>query len=75
MAGALISLQEAWSIVDLAMGIMTLVNLAAIVQLSPKVFFLLDNYMRQRRQGRDPVFTKDMMPQGSADVECWEKAE
>lgn len=75
MAGALISLQEAWSIVDLAMGIMTLVNLAAIVQLSPKAFFLLDNYMRQRRQGRDPVFTKDMMPQGSADVECWEKAE
>ena len=75
MAGALISLQEAWSIVDLAMGIMTLVNLAAIVQLSPKVFFLLDNYIRQRRQGRDPVFTKDMMPQGSADVECWEKAE
>lgn len=75
MAGALISLQEAWSIVDLAMGIMTLVNLAAIVQLSPKAFFLLDNYIRQRRQGRDPVFTKDMMPQGSADVECWEKAE
>lgn len=75
MAGALISLQEAWSIVDLAMGIMTLVNLAAIAQLSPKAFFLLDNYMRQRRQGRDPVFTKDMMPQGSADVECWEKAE
>ena len=71
MAGALISLQEAWSIVDLAMGIMTLVNLAAIIQLSPKVFFLLNDYMRQRKQGHDPVFSKEMMKEGKEDVECW----
>ena len=71
MSGALISLQEAWSIVDLAMGIMTLVNLAAIIQLSPKVFFLLNDYMRQRKQGHDPVFSKEMMKEGKEDVECW----
>ena len=72
MSGALMSLQEAWSIVDLAMGTMTLVNLVAIVQLSPKVFFLLRDYMRQRREGRDPVFRKAVMEEGQEDVECWE---
>ena len=72
MAGALVSLQEAWSIVDLAMGIMTLVNLAAIIQLSPKVFFLLRDYMRQRKEGKDPVFRKAVMKEGREDVECWE---
>lgn len=72
MSGALMSLQEAWSIVDLAMGIMTLVNLVAIIQLSPKVFFLLDDYMKQRRAGQDPVFRKSVMKEGREDVECWE---
>ena len=72
MSGALMSLQEAWSIVDLAMGTMTLVNLVAIVQLSPKVFFLLRDYMQQRRAGKDPVFRKAMMEKGREDVECWD---
>ncbi|MGN0052316.1 MAG: alanine/glycine:cation symporter family protein [Prevotella sp.] len=72
MVGALVSLQTAWSLVDLAMGTMTLVNLIAIIQLSPKVFSLLDNYMQQRRQHRDPQFRKSMMPEIEKDIECWE---
>ena len=38
MIGATVTLQTAWCLVDLAMGFMTLVNLVAIIQLSPKVF-------------------------------------
>ena len=72
MIGALVSLQTAWSFVDLAMGTMTLVNLIAIIQLSPKVFALLDNYMQQRRQHRDPQFSRSMMPEIEKDIECWE---
>ena len=72
MIGALVSLQTAWSFVDLAMGTMTLVNLIAIIQLSPKVFALLDNYMQQRRQHRDPQFRRSMMPEIEKDIECWE---
>lgn len=72
MVGALVSLQTAWSFVDLAMGTMTLVNLIAIILLSPKVFALLDNYMEQRRQCRDPQFRRSMMLEIEKDIECWE---
>ena len=73
MLGALVSLQTAWSFVDLAMGTMTLVNLVAIILLSPKVFRLLNNYMQQRQKHLDPKFTRSMMPDIEKDIECWEE--
>ena len=69
MSGSLMTLQEAWSIVDIAMGVMTLVNLYAIVRLSPKVFFLVKDYLRQRRAGNDPQFHRTSMPDEG--LECW----
>lgn len=72
MIGATVTLQTAWCLVDLAMGLMTLVNLVAIIQLSPKVFRLLDNYIEQRRNHQDPEFKRSMMPEIEKDVECWE---
>ena len=72
MIGATVTLQTAWCLVDLAMGLMTLVNLGAIIQLSPKVFRLLDNYIEQRRNHQDPQFKRSMMPEIEKDVECWE---
>ena len=72
MAGALVSLQEAWSIVDVAMGVMTIVNLVAIIQLSPKAFFLLRNYIAQKKEGHNPEFHRSMMPEIEKDIECWE---
>ena len=72
MAGAMMSLQEAWSIVDLAMGVMTIDNLVAIIQLSPKAFFLLRNYIAQKKEGRNPEFHRSMMPEIEKDIECWE---
>ena len=72
MAGAMVSLQEAWSMVDLVMGVMTIVNLAAIIQLSPKAFFLLHNYIAQKKEGRNPEFHRSMMPEIEKDIECWE---
>lgn len=73
MLVALVSLQTAWSFVDLAMGTMTLVNLVAIILLSPKVFRLLNNYMQQRQKHLDPQFTRSMMPDIEKDIECWEE--
>lgn len=72
MLGSMITLQAAWNIVDLAMGLMTIVNLIAIFMLCPKVFALLRNYMEQRRAGKDPQFKRSMMPEIERDIECWE---
>lgn len=72
MAGSMMSLQEAWSIVDLMMGAMTIVNLAAIIPLSPQVFTLLRNYIAQKKEGRAPEFHRSMMPEAEKDIECWE---
>lgn len=72
MLGALVSLQTAWSMVDIMMGLMTLVNLVAILLLSGKVFRLLHNYIAQKRKGVEPQFHRHMMPDIEKDIECWE---
>lgn len=67
--GAFLTLQEAFSVVDICMGCMTLTNLVAIFLLSPKVFKLLKNYEAQRKEKKNPTFhRKDI----DIDVDCWE---
>lgn len=70
--GAIVTLQTAWSIVDVCMGIMTAVNLTAIVLLSPKVVTLLKDYKKQKKDGKNPVFDKEIMPDIKDDLEGWE---
>lgn len=72
MLGALVSLQTAWSMVDICMGLMTICNLIAILLLSNKAFKLLNNYLEQRKQGKNPEFHRSMMPEIEKDIECWE---
>ncbi|MBQ2414163.1 MAG: alanine:cation symporter family protein [Rikenellaceae bacterium] len=73
MFGAVTTLQTVWSLADLTMALMTLCNLVAIVLLGRRVIVLLDDYMRQRRAGKDPVFrletVKDKIPTDG--IECW----
>lgn len=72
MGGALMALDLAWSLIDLCMALITICNLTAIVLLFPKVRFLVADYMRQRREGRDPVFRRQAMPGAEGDIEAWE---
>jgi AGCS family alanine or glycine:cation symporter len=51
---------------------MTICNLIAILLLSGKVFKLVSNYMEQRKQGKNPVFHRSMMPEIEKDIECWD---
>ena len=72
MFGALASLDLAWSLADVCMGLMTICNLIAIVLLGKYAFRLLEDYRQQKRQGiKDPVFTKDKMKDIEQDIECW----
>lgn len=72
MIGAVITLQTAWTFVDIMMGLMTLFNLIAILLLSDKVFRLLRNYKEQKRAGKDPKFHRSMMPDIENDIDCWD---
>ncbi|MFV2195139.1 alanine/glycine:cation symporter family protein [Nocardiopsis sp. LOL_012] len=69
--GALGSVDLIWTLADTTMGLMALVNLAAITPLAVIAFRLLKDYNRQRKEGRDPVFTRDRIP-GLRGVECWD---
>lgn len=73
LAGALVSLQTAWSMVDIVMGLMTLFNLVAILLLSDKVFRLLKNYLEQKKAVKEPQFHRSMMPDIENDIECWDE--
>lgn len=70
LLGGYMTLQQTWSIVDLAMALMTILNLIAVVWLSKYAFRLLQDYLQQRKEGKDPVFHKDLFP--NADLEAWE---
>lgn len=69
--GSVTSVKLVWDLADLFMGLMVIVNLVAITLLSWKAFAALKDYLKQKRAGLDPVFTKDSIP-GLHDVECWD---
>ncbi|MFD6950359.1 sodium:alanine symporter [Nocardiopsis sp. TSRI0078] len=70
--GALGSIDLVWTLADTTMGMMALVNLIAITPLAATAARLLKDYTDQRRQGIDPVFTRDRLTGVRGSVECWE---
>lgn len=72
MFGALATLDLAWSLADITMGLMALCNLIAISLLGKYAFRLLEDYRAQKLAGiKDPVFTKDRLKEVEKEVECW----
>lgn len=75
--GAVRSAGLVWSIADVFMGLMALVNLYAIFRLTKVARLVLDDYLEQRRQGDDPVFYADSIDDlpGRKYIEAWESEE
>ncbi|CAL9611832.1 Amino-acid carrier protein AlsT [Nocardiopsis dassonvillei] len=71
--GSIGSIGLVWTLSDTTMGFMALVNLAAVVPLAGVAVKLLKDYTDQRRQGLDPVFTSDRLPE-LPHVQCWDPA-
>ncbi|WP_017627671.1 alanine/glycine:cation symporter family protein [Nocardiopsis chromatogenes] len=71
LAGAVAPLDLVWTMADVFQGVMATINLIAIAPLAGIAFLLLRDYTAQRKEGRDPVFTRDRLP-GVAGVQCWE---
>lgn len=54
--GAVNSVPLVWDMADSAMGFMAIINLYAILHLSPYVFMLMRDYQNKLKAGEDPVF-------------------
>ena len=71
MAGAIMSLDLAWNIADITMGMMALCNMTGIVLLGKYAIRLLKDYQSQLKEGKDPVFNKEIVPEIKDQLECW----
>lgn len=77
--GALMNFETIWTIADILMGLMAMVNLVAIVLLGKKAIAALDDYIAQRKVGKNPVFRTGESGIGDANVwndayaEKWER--
>ena len=66
-----LTLQTVWSLADLFMGLMVFTNLIAISFLSKFAYAALVDYIKQKKQGKDPVFLANSIP-GLKNTECWD---
>lgn len=54
--GAVLSADLLWGVADILMGGMTIINIPVILYLCKYAISALDDYIEQRRQGKEPVF-------------------
>ena len=58
-----------WNIADITMGCMATVNIIVILILGNKAIRVLKDYEKQKKEGKDPVFSaKDA---GIDNADCW----
>ncbi|MCF0215438.1 MAG: alanine:cation symporter family protein [Fibrobacteraceae bacterium] len=54
--GAIMPMSTAWDLADITMGVMALINLPTCVILGKYALRALDDYIKQKKEGKDPVF-------------------
>lgn len=67
--GAQAELKTVWDLADVLMGLMSIVNIFAIVMLGNIALRALRDYEAQRRAGKDPTFRAGDI--GLGNTECW----
>jgi len=67
--GTMLSMDFAWSLADITMGLEAVVNVIAIFFLSKIAIAALKDYEKQRAEGKDPVFHESDI--GLKDTDVW----
>lgn len=77
MVGSVASLGAIWNFADLSMGMMAIINLVAILMLSPVAFALFRDYEQQLKAGKEPTFDPSKFPKlaNKVDPKAWPKKE
>ena len=68
--GSVAKLAIVWNTADLFMGLMALLNIYAITKLAPITKLVLDDYVAQKQQGKDPVFNPSSLGMVKG-IQCW----
>lgn len=68
--GSVEALSFVWDLADVFMGIMALINIVTIAILSPIAMKVIKDYFRQRKEGKNPVFSAKEL--GIEKAECWD---
>jgi len=72
--GSLVSVATVWNLADVCMALMTITNVSVILVISPTALRLIQNYIQQLKQQKDPVFYLDDLPElNSAQITAWPK--
>lgn len=70
--GANMDFSTVWNLADILMGIMAIINLVAISMLGRTAILALEDYMKQKREGKNPVFLASDIDLKNA--EAWDVA-
>lgn len=68
--GSIASLEIVWNLADIFMAIMAIINLIAITLLGKFAFRALDDYTKQKKEGKDPVFKASSI-EGLENIDLW----
>ena len=68
--GAISNFDTVWNIADILMGLMAIVNIFAIFMLTGTMKKCLDDYLTQKKAGKDPVFHAKEV--GITNAEVWD---
>ena len=71
LVGAVLPMSAAWSIADITMAGMTLINIPCIMLAGGIVFKALKDYETQKRAGKNPVFHVSSIGIDPDTVDCW----
>ena len=69
--GAGIEMSLAWDVADFLMGVMCLINIPSIIILGGTALKALDDYKKQRAEGKNPVFKADAVGINTSKLDYW----
>lgn len=71
--GSMAALPQVWAAADMALGMMTVINIIAIVWMTPTIISISNNYFEQRKKGKIPSYKSgDCEIQGNSEKGIWD---
>ena len=69
--GAGMEMSLAWDVADFLLGVMCLINIPSIIILGGTALKALDDYKKQRAEGKNPVFKADAVGINTSKLDYW----